>query len=404
MKKITQALAIMPLILGLAAPADWVLAESESLFPDPVSNLTAAKKKKKKKKKHNYRSLTESDVTGGDQNNSDASGYYASVLSTQTVYFRKIPVPGLSVSNPFPIRVQRYVTPATGFEEEHYTGGGYLISNGNVWVNYGYQLSSGTGSTNFTGATNHRIFNYNGGTRKKTTKRQAFKSYDFSVSGDSDADVVATISNSGYSAWTQYFRKISIPGLKVSNLGDYRIYVKNAYYQVGINEDYWVPISSNYFITDDYLYVAYAYDIYGSHAIMYSPYNPAGDYRFFLYSDGKIKKKKLTKQYVKKYTFNVPGGQSTADKIVTLENAPSTSYYYYKKVAIPGLKMNDQFNIRVLKKVNFTSGFTGEAWAPGSFYVTDGYLWINYGLRAVSGSVDTYGDIGNGDYQVYVYK
>ena len=202
---------------------------------------------------------------------------------------------------------------------------------------------------------------------------------------------------------TYYYRKISIPGLRVANLGDYRLMRKNPYYQ-GVSGDYLAPAASGYyFFTDDYLYVAYGSKMgIFPYTTIYTPASMIGDYQLYLYSDGKKKKKKLTKQYVKKYTFNVPGGEATADKITPVTStAPAGYNYYYKKVAIPGLRMADHLDLRVIKKNNFLSGFTSESWSEGSYFITDGNLWINYGTKQ---GANAYTETGAGDYQVFMYK
>lgn len=372
------------------------------LFHIPLNNKVQAadyvqQKKKKKKTKHNYRSLTSTNVSG-DETNGDVNVFMSSWLTNQTFYYRKVPVTGLSLADPFPLRVTRKGNSVSGFEEEHWGGASYFISEGNVWVNYGYKLTSGL--TSFTSVGDYRIFSYNGGTRKKATKRKALAVYDLNLSGDeSNADATAVFFPASPNT-TYYYRKFAIPKLKMANLADYRIMQKNPYYQ-GINEDYWQPAPNNYFITDDYVYLAYGSKTGNNFSTLYFPYSVLGDYKFYLYSDGKIKKKKLTKQYVKRYAFNVAGGESAADKVSTTTSGSSSYNYYYKKVTIPGLRMADQYNMKVMKKNSFTSGFSGESWSEGSFYVTDGALWIIYGTKLGS---NAYVDTGAGDYQVFLYK
>lgn len=374
-------------------------AKSDTTTVSQAAELVPLKKKKKKAK-HNYRSLTSTSVSG-DETNGDASILYNSWLTHQTFYFRKVPVPGLSLANPFPLRIERNVTPTTGFEEEHWSGvSNYFISEGNVWLNYGYRLVYGGQSSNsFTLVGDHRIFSYNGGTRKKATKRQALAVYNFSISGDeNNADTTAVLPNSPTS--TFYYRRVSIPGLRVANLGDYRIMQRSPFFQ-GISEEYWAPVSNNYFFTDDYLYIAYGSKYNNTYSTMYTPFSPIGDYRFYLYSDGKKKKKKLTKQYTKRYAFNVSGGENAADKVSTMTSGPSTINYYYKRVTIPGLRMTDHYNMKVMKKNSFLSGFSDVSWSEGSFNTVDGAIWINYGMKIGS---SPYVETGAGDYQVFLYK
>lgn len=384
----------------------WVLAAlsisfSSALLFMPESKVKATEyiQQKKKKAKHNYRSLTSTNVTG-DDTNADATIIANDWLTYQLFYYRKVPVSGLSLADPFPLRIERSVASAPGFEEEHWSGvNNYFITEGNVWIYYGYKLTVGgpTGSTSYTTG-DYRVFAYNGGTRGKSTKRKALKAYSFSVSGsENDADATAVLPLSPTT--TYYYRKIAIPGLRVTNLGDYRIMQKNPYHQ-GVNEEYWTLFGGNYFITDDYLYIAYGSKFSNIYSTLYNPMNMLGDYRLYLYSDGKKKKKKLTKQYVKRYIFSVAGGENNADKTVTTTSGPSTITYYYKKVNIPKLRMADHFNMRVLKKNSYISGFSDNLWSEGNFYTTDGTIWVNYATK--SGS--TYTETGVGDYQVFLYK
>lgn len=372
------------------------------LYTPPQNNVRAVEltPQKKKKTKKNYRSLTSTTVSG-DETNGDVDVLYNNWLTYQTFYYRKVPVAGLSLADPFPLRIERKATSVTGFEEEHWIGmSSYFISEGNVWLNYGYKLAYGpSASTSFTGTGDHRIFSYNGGTRKKATKRKALSVINFSVSGgESDADATAVLPTSPTTIY--YYRKVAIPGLNMGNLGDYRIMQKNPYYQ-GISEEYWAPAGSNYFLTDDYLYIAYGSKYNNSYSTIYPPFSPIGDYRFYLYSDGKKKKKKLTKQYVKRYTFNVPGGESAADKIATFTSGPSTVTYYYKKVTIPGLRMTNHYNMKVMKKNSYLSGFSDNLWSEGSFNTVDGSIWVIYGMKLGSSA---YVESGAGDYQVFLYK
>lgn len=385
----------------------WVLVAlalgfSGSLFYNPPANKAQAADyvllKKKKKAKHNYRSLTSTNVSG-DENNGDADVLMSDWLTYQIFYYRRIPVAGLSLSNPFPLRVMREGNSVSGFEEEHWGGANYFISEGNVWVYYGYKLTLG-GSTSFTSVGDYRIFSYNGGTRKKATKRQALTVYDLNLSGDeSNADATAVFYPATPNT-TYYYRKFAIPKLKAANLADYRIMQKTPFYQ-GVSEDYWQPAPTNYFLTDDYLYLAYGSKTGNNFSTLYFPYSVLGDYKFYLYSDGKMKKKKLTKQYVKKYTFNVAGGENAADKVAVSTIGSSSSYTYYRKVTLPGLRMADHYNIKVMKKNSFTSGYSGESWSEGSFNTTDGTLWIIYGTKLGS---NPYTETGVGDYQVFLYK
>jgi hypothetical protein len=399
MKKILWLLAALAIgfggVLLYNPPAEKAQAQYQN---DTGQAADYTQQKKKKKTKKNYRSLTSTTVSG-DETNGDVAVLYNYWLTYQTFYYRRVPVPGLSLADPFPLQIERKSSSITGFEEEHWSGmSNYFISEGNVWLNYGYRLLYGpTDTTSFTSVGDHRIFSYNGGTRKKATKRKALSVIDFSISGDeSNADATAVLPANPTT--TYYYRKVSIPGLRVANLGDYRIMQKNPYFQ-GISEEYWAPAGSNYFLTDDYLYVAYGSKYNNSYSTIYPPFSPIGDYRFYLYSDRKIKKKKLTKQYVKRYAFNIPGGESAADKAATFTSGPSTVTYYYKKATIPGLRMANHYNMKVMKKNSYLSGFSDNLWSEGIFSTTDGAIWILYGMKLGS---SPYIEIGAGDYQVFL--
>jgi hypothetical protein len=354
-----------------------------------------------KKIKKNYRSLSAFPVSG-DGSDSDASIINTSAYSVPSTLYRQVAIPGLRISDPFPFRIFKKSASMQGFEEENWGGmTNYFISNGFLWINYGQNSTFG-GQTTFsdigTYRGDYRYFNYFGGTKAKKRKRQAYRTYNLTTSGDeNNAD--ASGSYASNPTMINYYRKLSIPELKTDNLVDYRIYRKNSFYQ-GFSDESWTAVGGSYFITNGYIYVAYGYKSTAPGSIFYSQNN--GDYRIYIYSNGKMKKKKLTRQYTKKYTFNVPGGEDTADKISTTTNFGSTYNLYYKKIALPEAKMANFPNMRVMRKNNFIGSLPSESWSQGGYNIVDGYLWINYGSKLVNTGV--YSDSGSVDYQVFLYK
>lgn len=357
-----------------------------------------------KKTKKNYRSLSAFSVSGNGSD-SDASIISTSSLAYFTNLYRKVPIPGLSMSDPFPFRIFKKSASKEGFEEENWGGmTNYFITDGYLWFYYGYNYTYGGQATyNDFSTGDYRYFNYFGGTKAKRRKRQAVKTYSLTASGDENDADASGIPYVSEPATVYYYRKLAIPELKMDNFVDYRVYRKNSFYQ-GFSDESWYAVSSNYFVTDGYIYVAYGRKSTDSGSTFTSLNN--GDYRIFIYSDGKKKKKKLTRQYTKRYAFNVPGGEDTADKISTTTNSYGyTTKLYYKKFTMPEAKMANFPNARVVKKNSFPASLPSDSWSQGSYYVIDGYLWINYGLETISPSgTSTYYDIGPGDYRVFLYK
>lgn len=375
-----------------------VKAANSSLF-DPLGSLISAKKKKKKAK-HNYRTMFATPITEG-QNNADATVTSVGGISTTRDYYQRISAPGLSIANPFALNVMSKTNPVTGFEEE---GWGlydrFIMTEGNIWVYYGYDNTYNGTTTYLTYDTNDkRYFTYNGGTEKKVRKHPAYKAYNLSVNGtESNADAIVTPYI--YSPTSKYYyRKFAIPNLRTDNLMDYRIYRKDTSLFNG--QEAWIPVFSDYFFDNNgNLYLHYG--IKNGNSSFFNHEN--GDYRLFIYSDGKKKKKKLTKQFVKRYSFNAPSGEANADKTVTYADEDYTQYVYYKKFNIPGLRMADMYNMAVLKKSNFVSGFNEESWSPSNYLIKDGSLFVELGEKEVENGTSDYQDLGSGDYRVYLYK
>jgi hypothetical protein len=362
------------------------------------ANLIA--QKKKKKAKHNYRTLISTTVSG-DQNNSDYTVTEDSGIGSTADYYRKIPVSGLKISNPFAHYLMVRTNEVEGLGEEAWGEfDNYLMTEGNLWVNYGWSSTYDGTTTYYDYATgDYRNFTYNGGTEKKARKNPAFKVYSFNNSGDESNADATTIPYSYAPSTTFYYRKVNIPNFSLANLADYRIFRKDSDQVNG--QDSWIPLTYGYFVTDGGIYVNYGYKSNSSEFTNY--YN--GDYRVFIYSNGKKKKKKLTKQYVKRYSFNAAGGASNADKTLIYSDTDYSEKIYYKKFAIPSLKMTDYPNVRVLNRSVFDAGIGTETWSPSSFFITNGYIWVEYGYDASEeGSPYTYYNLGEGEYRVFLYK
>jgi hypothetical protein len=366
-----------------------------------IANLIAQKKKKEKKSKHNYRTLISTTISG-DQNNSDytvTSDYSGGDSSSD--YYRKIPVSGLRISNPFAYNLMSKVGMVEGLNEEAWgEEDNYLVTEGNLWAWYGWGSTTGGVFTyNDYGAGDYRCFTYNGGTEKKVRKNPAYKLYSFTISGnENNADAAAN----PY-VWspesTYYYRRLDIPNLNLTNLMDYRIFRKDTSLVNG--QESWIPVDYDYFVADGSLYVAYG-DKYGN-SDFYNTYT--GDFRVFIYSNGKKKKKKLTKQYVKRYILSAASGAGNADKTLVFSDTDFSQKEYYKKFAIPGLKMVDYPNLRVLNKSTFNAGIGVATWVPSSFFVTDGYIWVNFGYDdSENGGPYTYYNLGEGEYRIFLYK
>lgn len=381
-----------PLPFGLLS---WPEQPQKSTVANPLQsydlNAQLIAAKKKNKVKHNYQTYL-SITASGNQNNSDGTVTDTSGTGSVTSYYRKLAVSKLLVSNPFAFSVLEKPSEDLGLGEEVWADPGVfadsdecLMSDGNLWFMYGQSDPSyydyGNGD--------YRYFGYNGGTEEKVRNHPAYKVYNFSVTGaENNADVVAPLY--GGSDQNYYYRKLSIPNLKADNLMDYQIFMKSTS-QIG-GQETWIPVEYFYFVTDGAIYVAYGYKSGGGSFQA----DHTGDYRVFVYSNGKSKKKKLTKQYVKEYTFNVPTGGSNADKTVGSGSVKD----YFKELVIPGLKTTDYPNIKALYQSKFNAGIGQVTWCPAVFLVADGQLLAWYGENDNS----TYSDFASGNYQVFLYK
>jgi hypothetical protein len=349
-----------------------------------------------KKAKHNYKTANFLNISG-DQTNADADIVRTSSMSNYHYYYRKIAVPGLKVSDPLPFQWFKKNSAVAGFSDENWgSKGGYFITDGYLWMPYGYMvtgleqlgmLNSDTGD--------YRLFSYYGGKDTKKTKRNCGKIFNFNVSGDAtNADAAIApysfIPNSFY-----YYRRISLAGLKTANMPGYRIYKKNSFYS-GLNEESWSP-TGPYFFADGAIWIAYGVNGPTGFVSMNE-----GDFRLCLY-DKNLKNK--GKKYAKRYIFSVSGDENNSDMATTTSTIPVVLTSYYRKIAIAGLKMSDESNLSILKKNEFVSGFSEDSFSPLSttlYMITDGYLYIQYEQRYAGATQST--ETGEGDYRVFVYK
>jgi hypothetical protein len=363
-----------------------------------IGPLAAGKAEAKKY----YRSRTNFSVTG-DANNADASIVYTGGVSTTTNHYRRVSFSGLRMANPFSYRVFEQMDPSWNFGEDAWSlKDRYFITDGSLWFHYGDSRTY-NGSTTYSNYStgNQRLFNYYGGNVKKNRKNSAYKIYEFSVSG-TEGNSDAT-SKEGSSSTTYYYRKVDVPELQMDNLVDYRLYSRNDFPQ-GFNDESWMLENDDFFVSNGALYVAYGYKT-GSNFYNFSS---SGDtFRFFSYSNGKrTKKNRLKKQYVKRYDFSVPNDPSAADRIAISTDNGYTYKEYYKKIRIKGAAMTNFPNIQVMKRNNFSSGFTDESWSERSYAITDGYIWVYYGYESIDPghSSGTYEDTGSGNYRAFSYR
>ncbi|HLM83831.1 MAG TPA: hypothetical protein VK254_01305 [Candidatus Bathyarchaeia archaeon] len=347
--------------------------------------------------KKSYRA-TRSFTVSGDQTNPDATITSIGGISSTDYFYRQADFPGLKMDDPFSMRVFLKNDPTDGFEEESWSSWDrYFVTAGNLWLYYGSNNTWGGNTTYSDYATgDYRYSSYFGGVQKKKRKHGVFKTYSFHPTGDNtdaDADIVPYdyAPNSHY-----YYRKVAVPELMMSNLADFRVFKKESTYE-GFSAQSWMPVMDDYFITDGYLYMTYGYKNGNSNFV---PMNDT-NFRVFVYNDGKKKKNKLKKQYVKMYNFSTPASESGADKVAFFSGDGFTSTSYYKKQAVSGARMANFPNIQVMKKNNFPSGFSEESWSPLNYTMTDGNIWIEYGYKM---DEDPFTDSGVGDYRIFRYR
>jgi hypothetical protein len=340
-----------------------------------------------KKAKHNYKTANFFSVTG-DQTNADGTTSATSGAYDYRYYYRKVAVPGLKITDPLTLRLfGKNANSWLSYPDGSWISkSNYSIADGYLYLQYGsgVKLTDWLYSFLYTG--DYRLFSYYGGKSAKRTKRNCAQIFNVSISGD-DSDEDAEIAPYSYAPSTySYYRKIPIKNLKTTSLPDYRVYKKGTY-----DSDFgesWASSGISFF-TDGYAWI-----MYGA--------SSNGQYQDLAEGDFKIcfpEKVKKAKNHSKRYIFSVSGDDSNADK----EVAYYTSTYYYRKVAVPGLKIDDQFNMRLMKKANFVSGFSEEAWTGGTYYISeDGYIYVLYGQKSSYNNI--FYDTGTGDYRLFVYK
>ena len=324
----------------------------------------------------------------GDQTNPDGTTSRTYYGYDYQYFYRKVAVPGLKISDPLPLKI---------FGDSNflpiYPGGSwsgrsnFSITDGYMYVQYGSGTKYADWIYTFPYMGNYKLFTYYGGKSTKKTKRNCAQVSNFSVSGDDgneDAEIVlySYSPNSYY-----YYRKIPVKNLRTTSLPDYQAYKKDTYTS-DFRAESWASSGLSFF-TDGYAWILYGVK-FGS---TYSDMNE-GDFRVCF--PEKVKK---SKNHSKRYVFSVSGNDLDADNTVTY----STTTYYYRKYNVPGLKIDDQPNMRLMKKANFVSGFSEEAWTGGSYYISeDGAIYILYGQKSSANNI--FYDTGTGDYRLFVYK
>jgi hypothetical protein len=232
----------------------------------------------------------------------------------------------------------------------------------------------------------YRLFTYYGGKSAKKTKRQCAQIFDVSVSGDAsdaDASIVPYSYNTGM---VNYYRKIPVKKLRTTSLPDYRVYKKDTFGS-GLGAESWASSGISFF-SNDYAWITYGYSADGQYHDL-----AEGTYRICF--PEKVSK---SRNHVKRYIFSVSGDEENADISINY----SSTKYYYRKVLVPGLKTDNIPNMRLVKKANFVSGFSEEAWTGGSYHVENGFIYILYGYRTSFNN--TYYDVGTGNYRLFIYK
>lgn len=343
-----------------------------------------------KKAKHNYKTASFFDVSG-DQTSADATVSKSQYGTTFYYFYKKIAVPGLKTSDPLPLRLFAKGSSSFGYGEGSWVGkSNFSITDGYLWIQYGSrqgELQYGLFDTG-----DYRLFTYYGGKSTKKTKRQCAQIYNVSISGNAGNADASIVPYSYIPGTTFHYRKIPVKGLKTTSLPDYQMYKKDTF-DPGLEGESWAASGPSFF-TDGYFWVAYGYSSGGQY------YNlNEGDFRLCL-----PEKVARSKNHAKRYTFSVSGDASNADAVRTY----GTSYtytYYYRKVSIPSVKMDNQPNIRLVRKSNFVSGFSQESWSGSSYYTSDGVLYIQYAYQITTPSGgNTYYETGIGDYRLFVYK
>ncbi|KKT33818.1 MAG: hypothetical protein UW19_C0005G0064 [Candidatus Moranbacteria bacterium GW2011_GWF2_44_10] len=339
-----------------------------------------------KKTKRNYKTASLFNVSG-DQTNADTTADYTLYGSQYRNLYRKISVPGLKISDPLPFRIYGQSKAGAPYPEGSWVASSsYSIADGYLYLKYGYGYGGPNWSYYIGSTGDYRLFTYYGGKSTKKTKRQCAQIFGFSVSGDASNADASIVSSSSNPNTTFHYRKIALKNLKLTNVPDYQIYKKDTY-DPGLGSESWSP-TSIYFFSGGYGWILYGYSGNGQ---FYS--SNTGDFR--LCFPEKISKKK---SFAKRYIFSVSGDATNAD--VSLNSGMFT--LYYRKVSVPGLKTDNEMNMRLMKKNNFFSGFSEESWGGAAYYTDNGAIYIMYGSEVNATGVFT--DTGIGNYRLFTYK
>jgi hypothetical protein len=228
----------------------------------------------------------------------------------------------------------------------------------------------------------------------KKTKHNYKSANFFNVSGDQTNADGTTSTTSGAYDYRYYYRKVAVPGLKMSDPLPLRLSGEYADAYTMYPAGSWVG-RSNFSITDGYIYINYGAGTKTPSSDWIYLFLYTGNYKLFNYYGGKSAKR-TKRNCAQIFDVSVSGDDSDEDaEIAPYSYAPST-YSYYRKIPVKNLKTTSLPDYRVYKKGTYDSDF-GESWASsGISFFTDGYAWIMYGIK--SGS--SYSDINEGDFRI----
>ena len=170
-------------------------------------------------------------------------------------YYRKVTVPELDMDNLADYRVYQKNSFYSGFTDESWTAIGsnyYFITDGYLYVAYGYKTGASFYNLNQSGET-FRLFLYSDGKRKKNRlTNQYVKRYAFNVANDqSVADKISSYTSSGVTT-NYYYKRVTVPEAKNANFGNLRIVKKNSF-TTGYSGESWSP--GVYQVTDGYIWI-----------------------------------------------------------------------------------------------------------------------------------------------------
>lgn|GEM_PF-5380468 len=137
------------------------------------------------------------------------------------------------------------------------------------------------------GSLSQKVFNSEAfAKKKKKTKKNYKKVYNFTVTGDCTNPDAQIVWDSRDPDEYSFYRKVAIPEIKPTNMPEVKLYHKeDAPFSSNVSDELWTPAEVDH-VTQGYIWISYGgRDDNGETAVNCSTswYSGLGDYRLFIY-------------------------------------------------------------------------------------------------------------------------